>query len=151
MYCTFPQCCGSQQNILLHSDLTAIKNIKDTAFEITVRLVRVYDGDTIWVAYYDKNLKKVMKISCRLSGYDAPEMKPSKDTPQRDLIIENAHKAKEIAEQHFNKHLFKIKVLGNDKYGRWLVEDTILKNKLLNKNLAYLYEGGTKKTFHLHL
>lgn len=122
--------------------------LKDHMFKVKVRLYSVYDGDTIWVCYYDKNHRKVLRVSCRMNGYDAPEMKPPKSDANRAATIVRANMAKDIARQHFTCEEFTINVIGLDKYGRWLVEDEILKNKLLEADLAYEYHGGTKQVSH---
>lgn len=139
MFYFFPDCCRSTAGV------ADIPKVKEIHFHATVNLVSVYDGDTIWVSYFDKNFGRVVKVSCRMYGYDAPEMKPSRKAAERDIIIENAKKAKAIAQAHFPKGKFKAKILGTDKYGRWLLEDNALKNKLINEGLAYEYGGGTKE------
>jgi len=139
MFYYLPQCCRS------HADVADIPKSKGMHFEATVTLVSVYDGDTIWVSWYDKNFGRVVKVSCRLLGYDAPEMKPPRNAPNRTVIIENAKKAKDVALGHFPKGRFKVQILGTDKYGRWLLKDEVLKQKLLGLGLAYEYGGGTKR------
>ena len=128
------------------ADLCNCTKIDKVAFQIEVRLVSVYDGDTYTVAYYDPLVKKIVKKSCRVLGYDAPEMKPPKNAPNREYTKERALLAKKIAEDILNQrpNVFKLDVTGLDKYGRWLVNEPQLKNTLINNGLAYLYDGGTK-------
>jgi endonuclease YncB( thermonuclease family) len=146
MFYTPIDCCRpSERKVLAHTDVNTVPKIEKSAFTVQVKLVSVYDGDTIWVAYYDRRFKKVMKRSCRMKGYDAPEMKPPKAAPDRQAIIENARKAKEVVENYYCKTvLFDINVTGTDKYGRWLVENDHLKKILMDKGLAYAYDGGKK-------
>ena len=147
MFYTPLHCCRpDERQILSHTDVmdVDVAKVAKSAFNVQVKLVSVYDGDTIWVAYYDRRFEKVMKISCRMEGYDAPEMKPPKASPDRQAIIENAHKAKEIVQNYYKSGLFNIHVLGTDKYGRWLVRDEQLKKILMDKGLAYAYDGGEK-------
>jgi len=144
MFYTLPKCCLSADDLLVLADVDTSLKLKDHAFTSLVKLVSVYDGDTIWVAYYDRRFKRVMRVSCRMEGYDAPEMKPPKNAPNRDSIISNAKRAKQIVEQHYPKGCFRVRVVGTDKYGRWLVRDPAIKDKLLNLGLAYEYNGGKK-------
>jgi len=44
---------------------------------MTCKVVRVYDGDTVWVAVNLPGGGGVTKICCRLSGIDTPEMPSS--------------------------------------------------------------------------
>jgi endonuclease YncB( thermonuclease family) len=128
------------------ADLSNCTKIEKLAFQIEVRLVSVYDGDTYTVAYYDPLVKKIVKKSCRVLGYDAPEMKPPKNAPNREYIKEKAMLAKKIVEDILKQRptVFKLDVTGLDKYGRWLVNEPLLKNTLINNSLAYSYDGGTK-------
>jgi endonuclease YncB( thermonuclease family) len=128
------------------ANLSNCTKIDKVAFKIDARLVSVYAGDTYTVAYYDPLVKKVVKKSCRVLGYDAPEMKPPKNAPNREYIKERAMLAKKIVEDILKKRpaVFKLDVTGIDKYGRWLVNEPQLKDTLINNGLAYLYSGGTK-------
>ena len=107
------------------------------------KIVNVYDGDTFRAVVYKNN--RILKFTFRPIGYDAPEMKPRKDTPYRDRHIDLAHKAKNYFMElvNFDPNLEKIKynyctscaccderkINGlifihcqkNDKYGRVLV------------------------------
>jgi endonuclease YncB( thermonuclease family) len=97
-------------------------------FNNTIRLVRVvdiYDGDTITILFdlnYDKPNTKpyYIKKSLRLYGFDAPEMRPLKTIDNRELHI---HCAK-IAKNELKKKI----VLENSKC-----------NKIKNKNNLYIW------------
>ena len=60
-------------------------------------VIKVYDGDTITIAsklpYNDSPL---YRLSVRLNGIDTPEMKPSKNLPNREEHIKKAHEAKDF-------------------------------------------------------
>ena len=50
------------------------------------KVVGVYDGDSITIVMKYNN--KLDKFKIRMTGYDAPEMKPKKDSTDRDAEIE---------------------------------------------------------------
>ena len=115
-------------------------------FNINVRLHSVYDGDTIKVVYYNKQIEEPVIVSCRLKGIDTPEMKPPKNIDNRTDILIAANAAREMTMLYFeNKpEIFKIGVEGLDKYGRWLITETELNEELIKGRLAKEYHGGTK-------
>jgi endonuclease YncB( thermonuclease family) len=107
------------------------------------KIVEVYDGDTCKIVLPLQNC--LYKFTCRLSGIDAPEMKPRKDKPNRDAEIILAKKARQeflklilpnnlafdnteikkeeiCTELEKNRNLVTVKCLEFDKYGRLLVE-----------------------------
>jgi len=78
----------------------------------------VYDGDTFTCSFYF--MKEWMNFRIRCVGYDSPELKPLKTTPEREKVIENAIKARDaLAGQILNKWVL-IHTKGFDKYGRVL-------------------------------
>lgn len=139
------------------------------------KVVDVYDGDTCSIVIFlNKNFTK-FKLRCL--GYDTPEMKPSKDSKNRDKLIDMAIKSrnyfiskvtnchidiykhytkpelKELLKQ--NNKLIKVKSHGWDKYGRFLGEIFInnhnLNQEMIDKNYGYKYDGGTKKQFSIEI
>lgn len=135
------------------------------------KIVEVYDGDTCKIVLPLQNC--LYKFTCRLSGIDAPEMKPRKDKPNRDAEIILAKKARQellkliipnnsafdnteikkediFVELEKNKKLVIVKCLEFDKYGRLLVElfnqESIesFNSVLIAKNLSVTYDGGKK-------
>ena len=52
----------------------------------------IYDGDTFKACFWLGD--NIIKFSCRCLGYDSPEMKPRKDSPNRDKEKEAALNAK---------------------------------------------------------
>ena len=141
-------------------------DFKDKKF--TVKVVDVYDGDTCTVVF--EYNKEIVKYKVRCLGYDSPEMKPSKDLPNREEHIIRAIKArnyfinkvtslklddnisyskKEIKELFLkNKKLIKMECNGLDKYGRLLgvfkVNGVNINNEMIFKHHGYVYDGGTK-------
>ena len=115
-------------------------------FHINVRLHSVYDGDTIKVIYFNKQIEEPVIVSCRLKGIDTPEMRPPKNIENRNDILIKAHAAREVTANYFqNKNeIFGIHVEGLDKYGRWLITEKQLNDTLIQDSLAVEYYGGTK-------
>lgn len=118
--------------------------------KLKVKVLKVYDGDTIWIAIKLKG--KVYRLKVRLYGIDTPEMKPPKAQKNREKEIREAKKAKEFLENLILNKVITIECGDWDKYGRLL--GTLYKNNfcsktninklLLNEGLAKEYYGGTK-------
>lgn len=83
-----------------------------------VRVVKVYDGDTITVLYNNK------KVKIRLFGIDAPELKQTFGRESRNYL------ANIILDKNIN-----VKVHNKDVYGR-LVGEVIFDNIIVNKVLV---------------
>lgn len=132
-----------------------------------VKVINVYDGDTCHAIM--KINGNYYKIKIRAFGYDSPEMKPSKDDPNRIIIKEKALEARNYLISRItdtenttnlsnddinnsvknNKKIIKLKCYGWDKYGRLLadffVNDININQEMITKNYAYSYHGGTKQ------
>jgi len=139
----------------------------------SAKVVDVYDGDTCTIVIYLNDGFTKFKLRCL--GYDTPEIKPPKDTENRDQLIDMAIKSRNYfisrvtnchfdLNQHYSKNelkilmltntkLIKVKSHGWDKYGRLLGEIFInnqnLNQEMVAKNYGYQYDGGTKKEFNL--
>ena len=116
------------------------------------KVVDIYDGDTCRVVFNHNN--HINKWNIRMTGYDTPEMRPSKSLPNRDKI-----KAKAVESKMYLKSLIMkenqfvyLKCGTFDKYGRLLgemyinKEDTVSVNQqMIDNKYGYEYHGGTKK------
>lgn len=129
-----------------HSVFTKKIKRKNSYGKVTVdKLVSVYDGDTFkvtineWPAIIGEN------IGIRIAGIDAPEM-----SDNRPKIQKLAIQAKEFVALKLNEagkiELFNLR---RDKYFRIIadvyVDGEYLNDLLIEKNLAKVYEGGTKE------
>jgi endonuclease YncB( thermonuclease family) len=118
--------------------------------ELFGKILRVYDGDTLWIAAKLPESKHYCQLNCRMFGYDAPEMKPSKSLPNRETHIKNAIAAK-IELSNYLDSIVKVRIHKFDKYGRFLVtiwklgEEKSVNQQMIEKGFAYEYYGGTKK------
>ena len=160
--------CQSTDNVLKEAtnDIPFF-DFKDKKFK--VKVVDVYDGDTCTVVFRYNN--ELVKYKVRCAGYDSPEMKPSKDLPNREEHIEKAIIARnylinritdlnldttsyskaQIKEQFItNRKLVKMECNGLDKYGRLLgvfyVDGININDEMISKKHGYPYNGGTKET-----
>jgi endonuclease YncB( thermonuclease family) len=117
------------------------------------RVVDIYDGDTCKVVF--KLNRKIYRWNIRMEGYDSPEMRISKDDPNRDAKKMDAIHAKNYLKSLImnDNQLIYVKCGEFDKYGRLL--GTIFINKkdkisvnemMINNNFGYVYNGGTKIT-----
>ncbi|WII71532.1 thermonuclease family protein [Bdellovibrio sp. 22V] len=110
-----------------------------------VEVVNNYDGDTLTVNIPHVPALIGKNISVRVSGIDTPEIKTKNQCEKnagriaRNLVSATLKKAKSVELHNVQR----------DKYFRILadviVDGQSLKDILLKNNLAYAYDGGTKK------
>ena len=119
------------------------------------KVVSVYDGDTCKVIIPYKN--DFYRWNVRLTGYDTPEMRPSRNKPNREDEIKAAKLAKSFLKSRVmnnNNQIVYIKCGKFDKYGRLLAEiftdinDNVSVNQeMISNGHGYAYDGGTKRIF----
>ena len=136
---------------------TKNKNFSYDGLILKGKVVSVYDGDTCTIVFRYQN--KLQQHSCRMLGYDSPEMKPPKKQANRDLEILAAHEAKQALEDQVSRStLVNVHCHGFDKYGRILVtlytrrwfglrKGYNINEWMLANSYGYSYDGGTKKIF----
>ena len=91
-------------------------NLSNRKFK--AKVLKVYDGDTLWAAICVEG--KVYRMKIRLAGIDTPEMKPPKDQKNRNEEIKKAKEAKKYLEDLINNKIVIIQSEGLGKYGRLL-------------------------------
>lgn len=101
---------------------------------VRAKVVSVYDGDTVRLKWRPATRDShqaaatghpggLIQWSCRLYGYDSPEMKPSLALPDRAAAIERAHAAAAALRAEIGPSgLVDAVLLDFDKYGRVLCE-----------------------------
>ena len=112
---------------------------------INPRIVRIYDGDTIYIDI--PNYPKVFgtNIGVRIKGIDAPEIRTT-NTKEKSL----GYKARDSLSNFMTINNPKIIItnIERDKYFRLLadiyVNGTNVKDYLLNNKLVLPYDGGKK-------
>lgn len=116
------------------------------------KCIGVYDGDTITIAIKPFTNDKIYKYSVRLAGIDTPEIR-TKNPREKKRAIE----VRDLLREKILNKLIIIKCGLFDKYGR-LLGHIYNKNKTENINkwliyndLAYVYNGGTKKQIYSKL
>ena len=135
------------------------------------KVVDIYDGESCKIILLNGNV--LMRFNCRLKFIDTPEMKPSKNKPNREIEIKNAIKCRNKLLQlttscninlddnlnksqitklmKLNNKVIKVQCHEFDKYGRLLVElivnDKTANDILVEEGFAKSYNGGTKDVF----
>jgi len=119
------------------------------------KLDRVVDGDTI-DALIDVGFDIWIKKRIRFQGIDAWESR-TRNLEEKAKGLEAKARLIELLDKVSNKPgYFRIRSHGLGKYGRLLGELFIMdkddnqiniNNKLIEEGHAYVYDGGTKKTF----
>lgn len=127
---------------------------------VKAKMVDIYDGDTLTLVFRYRG--QLQQHSCRMMGYDSPEMKPAKNKPNREAEIQAAKAAKEALKELLERHqIVTAKCHQFDKYGRILVtlmvptrsglfgrccsEDMVVNQWMIDQGHGYVYDGGTKK------
>lgn len=139
------------------ADLTTVSpTVKPFTFEgISANgiVTRVLDGDTVqMVVKRGDNWFESHRV--RLSGIDAPEIHPKKDSKTYNEEKEAGFKSKKALEDKLasDGNFVKVDFDKDDKYGRRL--GTLFTRKgenlnqwMLDNGYAYSYDGGTKTSF----
>ena len=147
-------CCSTNGTTNNELNSCTMKNTTRFSFDglcTIAKVIKVYDGDTITVAFQYHN--QIYKLACRMRYYDTPEMKP-KLKPGETLEdykyeIELAHCAQRVLSNAIYDRIVKVTFGKFGRYGRALtvVEcDNININDMMLK-LPYVrpYTGGTKE------
>ena len=123
-----------------------------------VKVLRVYDGDTLWVALKLHN--QFYKFKVRMLGYDSPELHPRLNKQNRIVEITKALAAKTYIENLVLNKIVSAEFYDFDKYGRPLcnlyIDDpdkcripcpnkVCVNTLMIRNNHGYPYMGGTKK------
>ena len=115
------------------------------------KVVKCYDGDTIHCIF--KHDDKYQKFSIRMYSYDTPELRPSKNIPQKERLLEikKAKEAKKRLQELILDKLVYLECKGFDKYGRILgivklsLDDKKSVNDMMvEEGFGKLYFGGSK-------
>ena len=110
------------------------------------KVVKVYDGDTIWVAAVING--KRCRVNVRMLGYDCAEMRSSDEIEKKC-----AHAARDDLNKMIMDKIVNLEVVSADKYGRLLANVTYRDddNQLVDVNSYMLskwgvaYDGGHKE------
>jgi endonuclease YncB( thermonuclease family) len=131
------------------------------------KVVRVVDGDTVYVVCYDRH-GDLIKLNCRLFGIDTPEMTsaPEEAKRARNVLIglvtnvvvslDDMRSSRELQSViDGNTRLIWVRFCGADKYGRELVEiytrdgdagqfELSVNARMIELGVARSYDGGAK-------
>jgi micrococcal nuclease len=108
----------------------------------TAKVVDVYDGDTITIAFPFHGC--MYKWKCRLSGVDTPELRTS-NLKEKEF----GYKVRDELRNKIMNQLVTVECGEFDKYGRLLIkvmqEAEVVNNWLVEQGYAFAYDGGTKQ------
>lgn len=88
-------------------------------YRCKAKVVDIYDGDTLTLVFRHRG--HLEQHSCRMVGYDSPEMKPPKSDPNREREIAAAKRARAALQGMVSDGLVRVECGDFDKYGRILV------------------------------
>ena len=87
-----------------------------------VKVVDVYDGDTVWLVTTAIGSSQVFRYKARLVGINAPELKPLLNITNRAHVIDSAQKSRDVLKEMVNGKIVYAHFHSEEKYGRLLCE-----------------------------
>lgn len=156
------------------NELTVLTNIDTSKIEARTfagqrrlaKVVDVYDGDTITIVCKLDKTETYRTYKLRLSGIDAPEKKPLKTIPNRDLHIAAAGKVTKLLTTKLGGigSVVEVEFMQEEKFGRtmgtvWTIEQTTgcmsstwhrkenVNEWLIQNSLVKAYSGDKKTDF----
>jgi endonuclease YncB( thermonuclease family) len=129
-------------------DVNTLERFSYVGHSFDAIVASVYDGDTCDIVFYDHKIPR--RYKARIAGYDSPEIKPLKDIDYRELHVIAAKKCKEFLENKILRRIVRVDVVGDDKYGRLLIEiyhGQYNIGKLMTSIGCLVYEGATKEKY----
>lgn len=109
--------------------------------KIYVKVIDVYDGDTVTLLYLLKN-KIPIKIKLRIFGVDTPELSRKKDDKNPENIL--AEKIKKKIKKLLLNKFFYCKLYKFDKYGGRTLGDIYLNKNLFLSEYIIINKYGKK-------
>jgi micrococcal nuclease len=143
-------CCIKKNKRVTFDERSQLENItyKETKIFIPqvrfVKVIKVYDGDTITVAgKLPFNESPIYRFSVRLRSIDSPEIK-GKSKKECEMAIQ----ARDALHALIFGKIVELKNNGKEKYGRLLSDvyynEIHVNNWMLDKKHAVPYDGGKK-------
>lgn len=141
---------------------------------LEAKIVDIYDGDSVSICVQNEEKTQVWRLTLRLAGIDAPEIKVSKNlSPRkreflksyalksRNFIIKRALESEEdfskLSNSELREKLGKSKIrfsgiiYGKDKYGRFITDlyhrGESLSQVMIENGLAVKYQGKTRMSY----
>lgn len=145
------QCCSQEEPEMRRvQQATAGVEEKECARYVVpirfARVLRVYDGDTIFVASLLPHSATVYRFPVRLARVDAPELR-TRDAEEKAAAVVS----RDALHALLHNSCVELRNVSYDKYGRILAEvwrgSTNVSDWLLAHGLAVPYDGKTKAPF----
>lgn len=147
---------SNELNNVESNELNELNNVEISSY-IPVKVIKVYDGDTITIQFhlFNDNNNIIVKYNARLYGIDTAEIKGGTESSK-----EMANNAKLYVKKMCNKNdnlMYATFIKKTDKYGRLLInlydninginDNKSINDNLINLNLAKSYMGKKKELF----
>lgn len=117
---------------------------------IPCKVLECYDADTITLACTVFSALP-HRLSARMSGIDAPEMRPSLADPNREAHKRAAKAARDWLRARCKGKMCQFRCDGTDKYGRTLgvlfVDNCDISAEMLSLMIVRPYDGGKRETW----
>lgn len=115
------------------------------------KVIQVYDGDTVNIVFVEKS-GELRHHKLRLFGIDSPELKPSKNLENRDVVISKAQMARDFLCALILDRIVYVRFKNEEKFGRMMGDiflsenpsDVSVNRLLVDSGHAVEYFGGKK-------
>lgn len=161
--CCLPRCARSPETPASVVAMSALVGVSSDAYaastvpwklrleDTTCKVVKVYDGDSLTLAWWDADAGAVVRANCRLHGIDTPELRSG---PGRGIEDQrNAWKCKNMMSDAVLSEIMMVSTIGRtgmDKYGRPLVVIKPHPSMTLRDCLVVLKDHATLNDWALH-
>lgn len=153
--------CHSHSETLENSSFSNLKKFTFDGLTTKAKIVDVYDGDTVTIVFFYNG--NPVKYAFRIIGYDAPEIKPKRMTPNRELHCEAAICVRNFLKERILGKVVWIKFSHEEKYGRLMGDIYLMRSDnekyfsdannvcisrlMINLGFGKEYNGGHKCDF----
>ena len=105
--------------------------------EIDAKVLSVYDGDTIWVAYINPTLGVPIRAKVRFTRIDAPEIRGKKGESAADkkARLLAANRSKDVLAYIVQDRIVRLNIVDIDKFGRMLADVLVPETDWLRNGL----------------
>lgn len=145
------QCCSSEEPELrrVRRATEGVEEKSCAKYVVPIRfarVLRVYDGDTIFIASLLPHSKEVYRFPVRIARVDAPELRTRNPEEKAAAVV-----SRDALHALLHGACVELRDVSYDKYGRLLAEvwhgDINVSDWLLSRGLAVPYDGKTKPQF----
>ena len=138
---------GLKSTTLKLSDIVYDDTVPFVPHITKARVIKVYDGDTFTIGFFQPHSDTPFRMAVRLLGIDTPELKPHSGLKTRTGVLK-AKAAQSLLSSYILGQDVMLTEVSLDRYGRLLANvhcgDLNINKLMLDSQLAVPYDGGCK-------